>query len=123
MKKIITIVAAAAMATNITCAQHLDLAVTLGTDGIGIDLSTPVVKNWVNVRAGFTYMPRFNATMHFGFEAGDESMTPAERDEHTEIPKLQVPGGYHSLPQQELACHGRILLGPIAHSLCRKCCI
>ena len=81
MKKIITIVAAAAMATNITCAQHLDLGVTLGTDGIGIDLSTPVVKNWVNVRAGFTYMPRFNATMHFGFEAGDESMTPAERDE------------------------------------------
>ena len=81
MKKIITIVTAAAMATNITCAQHLDLGVTLGTDGIGIDLSTPVVKNWVNVRAGFTYMPRFNATMHFGFEAGDESMTPAERDE------------------------------------------
>ena len=81
MKKIITIVAAAAMATNITCAQHLDLGVTLGTDGIGIDLSTPVVENWVNVRAGFTYMPRFNATMHFGFEAGDESMTPAERDE------------------------------------------
>ena len=121
MKKIITIVAAAAMATNITCAQdtfleqekqvrrvtieeektkttlvqkndkkeqeavpvkekrqssfHLDLGVTLGTDGIGIDLSTPVVKNWVNVRAGFTYMPRFNATMHFGFEAGDESMS------------------------------------------------
>ena len=81
MKKIITIVAAAAMATNITCAQHLDLGVTLGTDGIGIDLSTPVVENWVNVRAGFTYMPRFNATMHFGFEAGDESMTQEERDE------------------------------------------
>ena len=127
MKKIITIVAAAAMATNITFAQgtfveqekqvrrvtieqektkttlvqkndkkeqeavpvkekrqssfHLDLGVTLGTDGIGLDLSTPVVENWVNVRAGFTYMPRFNATMHFGFEAGDESMTPAERDE------------------------------------------
>ena len=96
MKKIITIAAAIAMATNIAFAQdtfgesnqtsnkiikHLDLGVTLGTDGIGLDLSTPVVKNWVNVRAGFTYMPRFNATMHFGFEAGDESMTPAERDE------------------------------------------
>ena len=91
MKKIITIAAAIAMATNIACAQdtfleqekqvrrvtieeektkttlvqkndkkeqeavpvkekrqssfHLDLGVTLGTDGIGIDLSTPVVKN------------------------------------------------------------------------------
>ena len=72
MKKIITIVAAMAMATNISFAQNLDLGVTLGTDGIGLDLSTPVIKNWVNVRAGFTYMPRVNATMHFGFEAGDE---------------------------------------------------
>ena len=81
-----------AMATNITFAQnytetngiiikHLDLGVTLGTDGIGVDLSAPVVENWVNVRAGFTYMPRFNATMHFGFEAGDASMTQDERDE------------------------------------------
>ena len=53
------------MATNITFAQnytetngiiikHLDLGVTLGTDGIGVDLSAPVVENWVNVRAGFT---------------------------------------------------------------------
>ena len=127
MKKIITIVAAMAMATNITCAQgtfveqekqvrrvtieeektkttlvqkndkkeqevvpikekkqssfHLDLGVTLGTDGIGLDLSTPVIKNWMNVRAGFTYMPRFDVTMHFGFEAGDASMTQEERDE------------------------------------------
>ena len=59
----------------------LDLGVTLGTDGIGVDLSTPVIKNWMNVRAGFTYMPRFDVTMHFGFEAGDASMTQEERDE------------------------------------------
>ena len=88
-----------AMATNITFAQnytetngiiikHLDLGVTLGTDGIGVDLSAPVVENWVNVRAGFTYMPRFNATMHFGFEAGDASMTQDERDE--QFNKLSV---------------------------------
>ncbi len=96
MKKIITIAAAIAMATNIACAQnisgeinqtsnkiikHLDLGLTLGTEGIGLDLSVPVVEKWVSVRTGFTYMPRFNATMHFGFEAGDESMTQAEKDE------------------------------------------
>ena len=60
---------------------HLDLGLTLGTDGIGLVLSVPVVEKWVSVRTGFTYMPRFNATMHFGFEAGDESMTQAEKDE------------------------------------------
>ncbi len=95
MKRIITVVAAAVLAVSASFAQdtlkvnnklikHLDLGVTLGTEGIGLDLEVPVVKNWVNVRAGFTYMPQFDATMHFGFEAGDASMTPAERDEQFE---------------------------------------
>ena len=70
-----------AMATNICIAQDLDLGVTLGTDGIGVDLSTPVIKNWMNVRAGFKYMPRVNVTMHFGFEAGDAAMTQEEMNE------------------------------------------
>lgn len=61
--------------------KHLDLGVTLGTEGIGLDVAVPVVDNLVNVRAGFTYMPRFDATMHFGFEAGDETMNQDERDQ------------------------------------------
>ena len=81
MKRIVTVFAAAVMASNVAVAQkNIELGVTLGTDGVGLDLSMPVIKKWVNVRTGFTYMPRFNATMHFGFEAGDESMTPEERD-------------------------------------------
>lgn len=92
MKRIITVVAAVVFAVSVSFAQdtlkvnnkwikHLDLGVTLGTEGIGVDLEMPVVKNWVNVRAGFTYMPQFDATMHFGFEAGDASMSQDERDE------------------------------------------
>ena len=81
MKRIVTVFAAAVMASNVAVAQNnIELGVTLGTDGIGLDLSMPVIKKWVNVRTGFTYMPRFDATMHFGFEAGDESMTQEERD-------------------------------------------
>ena len=81
MKRIVTVFAAAVMASNVAVAQNnIELGVTLGTDGVGLDLSMPVIKKWVNVRTGFTYMPRFNATMHFGFEAGDESMTPEDRD-------------------------------------------
>ena len=81
MKRIVTVFAAAVMASNVAVAQkNIELGVTLGTDGVGLDLSMPVIKKWVNVRTGFTYMPRFDATMHFGFEAGDESMTPEERD-------------------------------------------
>lgn len=81
MKRIVTVFAAAVMASNVAVAQNnIELGVTLGTDGVGLDLSMPVIKKWVNVRTGFTYMPRFDATMHFGFEAGDESMTQEERD-------------------------------------------
>ena len=81
MKRIVTVFAAAVMASNVAVAQNnIELGVTLGTDGVGLDLSMPVIKKWVNVRTGFTYMPRFDATMHFGFEAGDENMTQEERD-------------------------------------------
>ena len=81
MKRIVTVFAAAVMASNVAVAQNnTELGVTLGTDGVGLDLSMPVIKKWVNVRTGFTYMPRFDATMHFGFEAGDENMTQEERD-------------------------------------------
>ena len=73
MKKLLTIFAMAVMGLNTTFAQniadngnianyklikHLDLGLTLGSDGIGLDLSMPVVDKWVNVRAGFTYMPQ-----------------------------------------------------------------
>lgn len=96
MKKLLTIFAMAVMGLNTTFAQdiadngnianyklikHLDLGLTLGSDGIGLDLSMPVVDKWVNVRAGFTYMPQFDVTMHFGFEAGDASMTQEEKDQ------------------------------------------
>lgn len=82
MKRMMAFVAAVAMATGIAVAQkNIDLGVTLGTEGVGLDLSVPVVKKWVNVRAGFTYMPHFNATMHFGFEAGDESMSQEEKNQ------------------------------------------
>lgn len=61
--------------------QSLELGLTLGTEGVGLDLSVPVVKKWVGIRTGFSFMPHFNATMHFGFEAGDESMTQEEKDQ------------------------------------------
>ena len=63
-------------------AQSTELGLTLGTEGVGLDLSVPVVKKWVGIRTGFSFMPHFNATMHFGFEGGDESMTQEEKDQH-----------------------------------------
>lgn len=54
---------------------HLDLGVTLGTTGIGIDASMPV-HDIVKLRAGFEVMPRFNYDMHFDVESFDDKGMP-----------------------------------------------
>ncbi len=44
--------------------QHLDVSLTAGTPGIGIDVASPV-GDYVQLRAGFEVMPRFTADMEF----------------------------------------------------------
>ena len=58
---------------------HLDLGLTLGTDGIAIDLAAPIGQ-YVQVRAGFAYMPRFEKKMTFQAQVGDKP--EARYDEH-----------------------------------------
>ena len=49
--------------------QHLDLSVTAGTTGIGIELSSPIGE-YMQLRAGYDYMPRFHAKMKFDVTIG-----------------------------------------------------
>lgn len=44
--------------------QHLDISLTAGTTGIGIDVASPVGK-YVQLRAGYEFMPRFTKRMKF----------------------------------------------------------
>ena len=44
--------------------QHLDVSLTLGTPGIGIDVASPI-GNYVQVRAGYEFMPRLTKRMSF----------------------------------------------------------
>lgn len=44
--------------------QHLDLSLTVGTTGVGIDLSSPIGK-YFQVRAGYNFVPPFNVKMEF----------------------------------------------------------
>lgn len=46
-------------------ADKLDLGVTIGTTGLGIEAATRVT-DWVKVRAGVEFIPSFNIPMHFG---------------------------------------------------------
>lgn len=49
--------------------RHLDLAVTLGSTGVGVDVASPINKS-IQVRAGFSLMPKIEPSMHFGIESG-----------------------------------------------------
>lgn len=52
--------------------SHLDLSLTAGTTGLGFDLAAPVSK-MVQVRAGFSFMPRADVDMHFGVQVGQKA--------------------------------------------------
>jgi len=65
--------------------NHLDLGVTLGTTGIGIDAAMPV-GNYVKLRAGFEVMPRFTYDMNFGVESFDGlSYDPSTLDKMSKL--------------------------------------
>ena len=51
--------------------NHLDVALTLGTTGVGIDLAMPV-GDYVRVRAGYAFMPSVKHTMNFGLSIAEE---------------------------------------------------
>lgn len=51
--------------------RHLDVSVTAGTTGIGIDLATPV-NDFMRIRMGGTFMPHFEKEMNFGVEVGND---------------------------------------------------
>ena len=79
MKKILfsfalAVVAVTSQAQNMF--NHLDLGVTLGTTGIGLDAAMPV-GNYVKLRTGFEVMPRFNYNMHFDVESYGGEGTPS----------------------------------------------
>lgn len=52
--------------------QHLDASLTLGTTGIGFDASSPVGE-YVQLRAGFSFLPHFHHKMRFEVQVGDNA--------------------------------------------------
>lgn len=53
--------------------SKLDVAVTGGTTGIGIDFATPL-NNSFRIRGGFTFMPHFEYDMDFPISVGEEDV-------------------------------------------------
>jgi hypothetical protein len=58
-------------------AQNWDFSASVGTDGIGLDLSKRC-NAWIGVRTGASFIPRFDYNMHFGVELNEENATAEE---------------------------------------------
>lgn len=58
----------------------IDAAVTVGTTGVGLDVTVPV-SEVVKVRTGFTWTPRLHATMNFGVKVGDKVESDEEQQQ------------------------------------------
>ena len=79
--------------------NHLDVGVTLGSTGVGIDLASPIGK-YVQVRTGFEIMPRFEMNMNFEIQSFyyDENgqLQPSEFERMAD--KLEALTNYRANP-------------------------
>lgn len=62
-----------------TFLNNLDLSINMGSTGLGLDVATSI-GNYVQVRAGFDYMPHFNYDMSFKVRVGDASDEDYDND-------------------------------------------
>lgn len=59
--------------------QHLDVSLNAGTSGIGIEVSSPIGE-YVQLRAGYEFMPRFEKTMKFDLTIGGKPARQYDED-------------------------------------------
>lgn len=67
--------------------KDMNVGITMGSTGIGIDVSMPVSKS-IDIRAGFDYMPHFDKTMHFDVQVGEDSDPTVQDQKFNKLSKL-----------------------------------
>lgn len=73
--------------------RHLDLAVNVGTTGIGFEASTPI-GDYLKLRAGFDFMPRFTYDMQFTVQVGDSLESKYDKNGNRVETKFDRMSGY-----------------------------
>ena len=70
---------------------RLDVSLTAGTDGLGLDVATPL-GDYVQLRTGFAWMPRFETTVTYDVGIGDGGMISQSRYDQLSNIFQQVTG-------------------------------
>lgn len=80
------------MGTSAKPFSHLDLSVTAGSTGIGVDLSAPLT-DWLDVRAGASITPRINIPGDYALQVGETPEKPTYdkngKLQQTKLEKIQ----------------------------------
>lgn len=100
MKKILLAVAIALFATNATQAQveefglfdHLGAGISLGTDGIGLEVSSHI-NDYVGVRLGYSFMPSYKYSGDFDIDSDEGWLRKEDGSGYYE--KVEVEGKLH----------------------------
>ncbi len=64
--------------------NHIDLSASIGTDGIGFDVGMPV-NDYLQVRAGASFMPHIKRNISFETVIGDTDPTLTEEENRTRM--------------------------------------
>lgn len=107
MKKFILLFATLSAAFLSTSAQkvsafeHLDIGVTLGTTGVGIDVATPLSEQF-RVRAGFSFVPEFDVKMNFGMDGENGSNVNSVADKFADLTGLAIDDNIDMIGQPNI---------------------
>ena len=107
MKKFILLFATLSVAFLSTSAQkvsafeHLDIGVTLGTTGVGIDVATPLSEQF-RVRAGFSFVPEFDVKMNFGMDGENGSNVNSVADKFADLTGLAIDDNIDMIGQPNI---------------------
>lgn len=107
MKKFILLFATLSTAFLSTSAQkvsafeHLDIGVTLGTTGVGIDVATPLSEQF-RVRAGFSFVPEFDVKMNFDMDGENGSNVNSVADKFADLTGLAIDDNIDMIGQPNI---------------------
>ena len=107
MKKFILLFATLSAAFLSTSAQkvsafeHLDIGVTLGTTGVGIDVATPLSEQF-RVRAGFSFVPEFDVKMNFDMDGENGSNVNSVDDKFADLTGLAIDDNIDMIGQPNI---------------------
>ena len=107
MKKFILLFATLSAAFLSTSAQkvsafeHLDIGVTLGTTGVGVDVATPLSEQF-RVRAGFSFVPEFDVKMNFDMDGENGSNVNSVADKFADMTGLAIDDNIDMIGQPNI---------------------